>query len=124
MELIKDERFEHIYMVDTFPREYKKLFGKSSAIYKEELERLAQNLYILDTEMEDALQLQQFEQLTAKAPLCSIRHVSKTNPRVIFIFEKTESAVILLACALEKSKKDYEEVTARAKARLRALEEN
>lgn len=124
MELIKDERFENIYMVDVFPREYKKLFGKSKAVYQEEHERLARNLYLLDSEMENALQFQQFEQLTNQSPLCSIRHVSKTNPRVIFVFQKTESAVILLACALEKSAKDYDEVIDRAKKRLRLLEED
>ena len=44
MDIIKDEQFERVYMVDVFEKEYRKLFGKSKAIYQKEAEQLAVNL--------------------------------------------------------------------------------
>ncbi len=71
-----------------------------------------------------ALQLQQFEKLRGDPRLCSIRHVSKDNPRVLFVFTEGDDAIVLLSCVLEKSKNDYNEAIAQAKRRLAQLEED
>lgn len=124
LDIIKNDDFQHIYQVDVFAREYRKLFKKNDSEFRQEQEKLFQNLTILDTQLQKALELQQFERLTNHRPLCAIRHVSKTNPRVIFVFAESDDAIVLLACTLEKDTSDYDQVIARAVERLRILEED
>ena len=61
MDIIKDEQFERVYMVDVFEKEYRKLFGKSKAIYQKEAEQLAVNLTLLDAQGTAALEQDQFQ---------------------------------------------------------------
>lgn len=121
LDIIKDERFENIYLVDVFEKEYRKMFAKSKKQYMEEHEQLATNLFILDSEMNAALERDQFHTVIGHAPLYSIRHISVANPRVLFVFAESDNAIVLLSCTLEKSKKDYDEAIARAESRLRLL---
>lgn len=125
LDIIKDEAFERIYKVDVFDKEYKKMFGKSKQVYRAELEQLAVNLTILDESTKaDALQRQQFEVIKQHAPLCAIRHVSRSNPRVIYVYTEQENAIVLLACGLEQAtEKNYKEIIFRAEQRLHLLEE-
>ena len=124
MHIIKLDQFEHIYQVDKFEKEYRKLFGKSKKQFQKEQEQLLKNLYLLDDLQREALQLQQFEALAGQSPLCSIRHVSKTNPRIIFVFANIEDDIILLSCTLEKGTVDYDQAIERAKSRWQSLEED
>lgn len=102
------------------------MFGKSKKAYRSELEQLISNLTILDESTKaDALLGQQFEVVTQHAPLCAIRHVSITNPRVIYVYTEQEDAIILLACGLEQdTEKDYKEIVLRAEKRLHLLKED
>ena len=115
MKLVKLAGFNRIFAVDTFQKEYKKLFGKSKAQYIEYYEKLKTNLDILDTLYTDALEMQQFEPLVNEDGLYSIRHVSQVNPRVVFTMITDGGQVVLLSCAKEKSTSDY--TKAKQKAR-------
>lgn len=123
LDIIKDDRFERVYMVDVFEKEYRKLFGKSKSTYLAELEQLAVNLELLDVQGTRALEQEQFHAIRGHSPLYSIRHISTANPRVLFVFTETEDAVVLLSCTLEKSKNDYDSAINRAETRLHLLEE-
>lgn len=124
LDIIKDKLYNNIYRVDVFEKEYKKMFGKSKSLYFREHEQLAINLHILDTEMNAALERDQFHAVIGHSPLYSIRHISQSNPRVLFIFTESDGAVVLLSCTLEKSKSDYDAAIARAEERLNLLEED
>lgn len=124
VDIIKDDRFDNIYRVDVFEKEYRKMFGKSKNLYSKEHEQLAVNLSILDSEMNAALERDQFHAVTGSPSLYSIRHVSQANPRVLFVFAESDSAIVLLSCTLEKSSSDYDAAIARAKERLCLLEED
>ena len=123
MDIIKDEQFERVYMVDVFEKEYRKLFGKSKAIYQKEAEQLAVNLTLLDAQGTAALEQDQFHAVRGHSPLYSIRHVSVANPRVLFVFTETDGAIVLLSCALEKSTSDYDAAIKQAEKRLQLLNE-
>lgn len=124
LDIIKDERFQNIYFTDVFPKEYKRMFGKSKKQYELERNQLAINLSLLDTDKQAALEQKQFHAITGHHGLYSIRHVSVSNPRVIFVFAESDTAIVLLSCTLEKSKNDYNEAIALAEQRLRLLEED
>ena len=111
MDLVQLSGFKRIYAVDTFAKQYKKLFGKSEAQYIKYSEKLNTNLGILDALGLDALEMQKFESLVNEDGLYSIRHVSQINPRVIFTVITTisdEGEIVLLSCAKEKSTADYD----------------
>lgn len=122
MELVKLEDYNNIYAVDPFEDEYKSMFGKSNAEYKNCLKKLRTNLRILEqVRLQQALTYQQFEKVEGE-DLYSIRYVSKSNPRVIFAYI-VEGHIILLAAFKEKKKSDYQIAINRAKDRLKELEE-
>lgn len=123
LDIIKDDRFERVYMVDVFEKEYRKLFGKSQPTYTKELEQLAINLELLDTQGPRALEQEQFHAIRGHTPLYSIRHISASNPRVLFVFTETDGAIVLLSCVLEKSTRDYDAAIKRAETRLQLLKE-
>ena len=122
MELVKLEDYNHIYAVDTFAKEYKGLFGKSKKDYTSYKQILETNLRILDrVDLQQALTYLQFEKLENEE-LYSIRHVSKSNPRVIFA-SVLEGHVILLVAFKEKRESDYQNALRKAKDRMKELEE-
>ena len=120
MDIVKLKDFDRIYAVDVFRKEYEQLFGKSRNEYIKCLKKLRTNLKILDKEMKNSLQYQQFEKLSG-SDLYSIRHVGEKNPRVIFAFV-SDNYVLLLSSCKEKDKRDYMNALETANRRLLQLE--
>ena len=121
MNIIKLKDYNHIYAIDSFLDEYVALFGKNKSAYLKHLKKLRTNLKILDSKMEKSIQFQQFEKLEGQ-PFYSIRHVSKINPRVIFVLIDNDENVILLSSCKEKSKGDYDRAIAKAQQRMHEME--
>lgn len=130
MDIQKDSSFQNIYYVDGFWDEYKKLFKKNLNSYIDYKEKLLSNLSFLDTvsDIKQALLLKPFEQLKSKETLYCIRHVSKLNPRVVFICQLIEEdnskVIILLTSFFEKdTAKDYALAIKKAKSIIRQIDE-
>lgn len=124
MNLISLNGYKKIYSIDSFWDDYKKLFGKDTHSYQKEKETLLTNLHTLDDQplIESLKMRSRFERLSNEE-LYVIRHVSKTNPRVVFVTSDEDGNFILLNSFLEKSREDYEIAKDRAKGILKILEE-
>lgn len=121
MEIIKLSGYKNIYATERFSSEYAALFGKSRDAYSQHLKKLRINLAILDKELRQAIIYQQFEQLEG-TELYAIRHVSKINPRVVFVYTEAHDRIVLLSAFKEKSRADYDRALEQARQRLRQLE--
>ncbi len=128
MNIYKCNDFKRIYCSENFWDDYRSLFGKNKKDFDSYCSRLISNLSFLDNikNMNLALQNQNFEKLS-NSSFYSIRHVSKLNPRVIFIcfVENTDNLdeIILLTAFLEKDKKDYAKAIQKANSILKSLQE-
>lgn len=116
MKLLSLKGYNHIYTVDSFFDDFKKMFGKDAHTYESEKKYLLSSLKMLDQQpLSELLKMgARFEHLTNE-DLYVIRHVSKTNPRSIFVTGDDDGNLYLLNCFLEKSRSDYE--IAKEKAR-------
>lgn len=121
---MKNERFKHIYEVDVFQKEFKKITGetKNDQRYHKWLYRQLKRLEDLGMK---ALMLDGFEPLSNTDPrLYSIRYnKSPLNPRVIYIYANGNE-IYLLAAFKESSKKsnsDYNRAIEIAHERLKYL---
>lgn len=122
MSICKIDGFNRIYCFDSFFGEYEKLFGKNKSEYRRHLQKLYENLYILDNG-KDAIRMPRFEKLVNVGNLYAIRHVTKINPRVIFAFQRSDGVVVLLTSFKEGSSSDYNAALSRAKSLMKELEE-
>lgn len=121
LELKKLDGFERIYFVDSFFKEFKKLFNKDAQAYNKYIAKLNEHLTILDNS-ESSLTLPRFEPLKNEKNLLAIRFVSKLNVRVIFSIEANGTIVLLLTSFKEKSTSDYNSAINRAKKYVKELE--
>ena len=123
MKLLLLSGYKKIYAVDSFWEEYQKLFGKDLDSYVKEKEVLLTRLQMLDGRpLSELLRLSvQFERLSNE-DLYVIRHVSKRNPRVIFVTSDEEGNVVLLNSFLEKKRGDYEIAKNKARERMKLLQ--
>ncbi len=122
MDIIKYEKFNNIFAVDCFDKEFEQLFDSSS--YKRYAEWLRRNLHNLDTRGKNAVDGSHIEKLYKDGfNLYSIRYPrSKTNPRVIFYFTTEDNYVILLCAILEKSSSDYTRAIRKAIVRIKEVD--
>ena len=123
MKLLLHSGYKKIYAVDSFWEEYQKLFGKDLDSYVKEKEVLLTRLQMLDGRpLSELLRLSaQFERLSNE-DLYVIRHVSKRNPRVIFVTSDEEGNVVLLNSFLEKKRGDYEIAKDKAREPMKLLQ--
>lgn len=133
MKLKQVEKYNHIYQVDCFWKEFLKTINFIEPENPERLKRLIENndciqwyydrLTILDTHGKACAKRPKFEYLETKDgyALYSIRNTSsQLNPRIIFIFDGDDT-VILLYPFLEKNASDYEQAKAVALRRAKSL---
>ena len=126
LERIKTEGFKHVYEVDVFKKEFKKITGetKNDQRYHKWLKR--QLLRLEDLGMK-ALVLDGFEPLSDTNPrLYSIRYnKSPLNPRVIYIYANGDEIYLLTAFkeSSKKSNSDYNRAVKIAHERLKYLSE-
>lgn len=116
MHLLSLQGYNHIYAVDSFFDDFKKLFGKDTYTYESEKKHLLVSLRMLDQQpLSELLKMgARFERLSNE-DLYVIRHVSKTNPRTIFVTGDEDGNLYLLNCFLEKNRSDYEIAKEKAK---------
>ena len=116
MHLLLLEGYTRIYAVDSFFDDFKKLFGKDARSYELEKKHLLSSLKLLDQQpLPELIKMgKRFERLVNE-DFYVIRHVSKTNPRSIFIIADDDGNLCLLNCFLEKSPADYEVAKQKAK---------
>lgn len=124
MQLIKRVGYEKIYELDSFDKDYRKMFGKGGA-HNSYYKKFLENLKVLDnvSSIEHALIDQRFELIDGESHIYSIRHKSKMNPRVLFFHTTADGVYILLCGFLEKSKSDYDVALRKAKGILKELEQ-
>ena len=116
------DEYKNIYAVSSFWDNYRRLFGKDSSSYQREKKRLLTNLNMLDTcPLIELLNLAPFERLTNE-DLYVIRHVSKHNPRVIFVAGDDDGNFYLIHSFLEKDRSDYEIAKQKAKDIIKQLQ--
>ena len=116
MQLLLLKGYKHIYAVDSFFDDFKKMFGKDTHTYEQEKTHLLSSLKMLDQQpLSELLKIRaRFEHLSNE-DLYVIRHVSKTNPRSIFVTGDDDGNLYLLNCFLEKNRGDYEIAKQKAK---------
>lgn len=122
MNLYKFDKFEHIYGVDRFEKEFSKMVDerlKDSPPYPRFQKWLIGRLNILDRMGKNAIKLEGFEKLDSDNPeLFSIRFPhSKLNPRVIYACIEGDDIILLTAFKEENAKGDYRNAMKRAKSR-------
>lgn len=114
---------DSIYTISNLKKEFKKAVNeqwKENPPWKRYQKKLIEDLAVLDQEKERAINLPQFERLSNKDKLYSIRHPeSKKNVRIIYTIEGNN--IILLIAFLEKNDGDYKKAINTAKKRLKWL---
>ena len=126
LEKIDIEGLNDVYALSIVQKEFKKAVNeqwKSNPPWKRYQKKLIEDLAVLDTEKEKAIDLPQYEKLRDEEKLYSIRHPeTKKNVRVIYTIAEGK-IIILLVAFLEKNAGDYQKAIAVAKKRLKWLEE-
>lgn len=127
MNLYKLERFEHIYAVDCFQKEFIKMTNErlsDEPPYPRFQRWLISKLSVLDKIGKNAIKLEGFEDLgTSNPKLFSIRYPhSKLNPRVIYACYMDSEIVLLTAFKEENAKSDYSKAMKRAANRYKTLD--
>lgn len=124
IEKIEIQGINKTYAISNVKKELKKAVDepwKDIPPWQRYQKKLIQDLAVLEQEMEQAIKLPQYEKLTDKERLYSIRHPeSKKNLRIIYTI--VDNAVILLVAFLEKNEGDYENAINIAKKRLKWIE--
>lgn len=126
MNIVRNAMFSKVYEVDCFQKEFHSMTKEKFSFtppFPRYQKWLIRSLEILEEYGEEAIRLQNFEQLENVTPkLFSIRYSnSKLNPRVLYIYLE-EGKILLLAAFKEKSKKDYTRNVKLALNRLRILD--
>lgn len=118
MTVVKLDGYNRVYAIDSVMSEFKALFGKNSSAYMKELKRLRTSLAILDADPVAAVMHNKtrFEHLE-NTSIYAIRHVSQSNPRVLYATFDDRGNIILLYCFKEKSKSDYNAAISTAEKR-------
>ena len=123
LEKIDINGLNDIYALSTIQKEFQKAIEeqwKKEPPWKRYQKKLIQDLAVLDSEKEHAIDLPQYEKLSGEDRLYSIRHPeTKKNVRIIYTID--EGAVILLVAFLEKNDGDYQNAINVAKKRLKWL---
>lgn len=126
LEKIDIEGLNNIYALSVVQKEFKKAVNeqwKENPPWQRYQKKLMEDLAVLDTEKEKAIDLPQYERLWGEEKLYSIRHPeTKKNVRVIYTIAEG-TIVILLVAFLEKNDGDYLKAIRVAKKRLKWLEE-
>ena len=124
IEKIEIQGINKTYAISNVKKELKKAVDepwKDIPPWQRYQKKLIQDLAVLEQEMEQAIKLPQYEKLTDKERLYSIRHPeSKKNLRIIYTI--VDNAVIGLVAFLEKNEGDYENAINIAKKRLKWIE--
>ena len=124
LEKIDINGLNNIYALSIIQKEFQKAVNeqwKKDPPWKRYQKKLIQDLAVLDSEKERAIDLPQYEKLSGEDRLYSIRHPeTKKNVRIIYTIE--EGVVILLVAFLEKNDGDYQKAINVAKKRLKWLE--
>lgn len=126
LEKIDIEGLNDVYALSVVQKEFKKAVNeqwKKNPPWQRYQKKLMEDLAVLDTEKEKAIDLPQYEKLSGEEKLYSIRHPeTKKNVRIIYTIEEG-TIIILLVAFLEKNDGDYQKAIKVAKKRLKWLEE-
>ena len=127
MDVYKLDKFEHIYAVDCFDKEFSKMTNErlsDEPPYPRFQKWLISRLSILDKMGKNAIKLEGFEDLASNNPkLFSIRYPhSKLNPRVIYACSMDSEIILLTAFKEENAKSDYSKAMKKAAKRYKTLD--
>ena len=127
MNVYKLDKFEHIYAVDCFEKEFSKMTSERLADeppYSRFQKWLISKLNVLDKMGKNAIALEGFEDLGSYDPkLFSIRFPhSKLNPRVIYACFMDTEIILLTAFKEENAKGDYLKAMRKASKRYKTLD--
>lgn len=124
LEKININGLNDIYTLNVVQKEFKKAVDepwKETPPWQRYQKKLIQDLAVLDSEKERAIEFPQYERLCTEEKLYSIRH-PETPKNVRIIYTILEGSVILLGAFLEKNDSDYHKAINIAKKRLKWLE--
>ena len=123
LEKIDINGLNDIYTLNVVKKEFTKAVNEQLKInppWKRYQKKLIQDLVVLDMEKERAIDLPQYEKLSAEKDLYSIRHPeTKKNVRIISTI--TEGIVVVLVAFLEKNEGDYQKAINLARQRVHWL---
>lgn len=127
MNVYKLDKFEHIYAVDCFEKEFSKMTSErlvDEPPYPRFQKWLISKLNVLDKMGKNAIALEGFEDLGSYDPkLFSIRFPhSKLNPRVIYACFMDTEIILLTAFKEENAKGDYLKAMRKASKRYKTLD--
>ena len=127
MNVYKLDKFEHIYTVDCFEKEFSKMTSErlvDEPPYPRFQKWLISKLNVLDKMGKNAIALEGFEDLGSYDPkLFSIRFPhSKLNPRVIYACFMDTEIILLTAFKEENAKGDYLKAMRKASKRYKTLD--
>ena len=127
MNVYKLDKFEHIYAVDCFEKEFSKMTSErlvDEPPYPRFQKWLISKLNVLDKMGKNAIALEGFEDLGSYDPkLFSIRFPhSKLNPRVIYACFMDPEIILLTAFKEENAKGDYLKAMRKASKRYKTLD--
>ena len=127
MNVYKLDKFEHIYAVDCFEKEFSKMTSErlvDEPPYPRFQKWLISKLNVLDKMGKNAIALEGFEVLGSYDPkLFSIRFPhSKLNPRVIYACFMDTEIILLTAFKEENAKGDYLKAMRKASKRYKTLD--
>ena len=127
MNVYKLDKFEHIYAVDCFEKEFSKMTSErlvDEPPYPRFQKWLISKLNVLDKMGKNAIALEGFEDLGLYDPkLFSIRFPhSKLNPRVIYACFMDTEIILLTAFKEENAKGDYLKAMRKASKRYKTLD--
>ena len=127
MNVYKLDKFEHIYAVDCFEKEFSKMTSERLADeppYPRFQKWLISKLNVLDKMGKNAIALEGFEDLGSYDPkLFSIRFPhSKLNPRGIYACFMDTEIILLTAFKEENAKGDYLKAMRKASKRYKTLD--
>ena len=127
MNVYKLDKFEHIYAVDCFEKEFSKMTSErlvDEPPYPRFQKWLISKLNVLDKMGKNAIALEGFEDLGSYDPkLFSIRFPhSKLNPRVIYACFMDTEIILLTAFKEENAKGDYLKAMRKAYKRYKTMD--
>lgn len=127
MEINKLAKFDHIYEVDCFQKEFVKMTREkltNTPPYPRYQKWLIGKLSLLDKHGKQAFKLRDFEKLDSENPeLFSIRYPhSKLNPRVIYACFQDRDIILLTAFKEENAGADYSKAMKKARRRYQELD--
>ncbi len=123
LEKVNINGIENAYFVSSIIKEFEKAVNeawKDKPPWQRFQKKLISDLAVLSEYKENALYLPQYEKLSGKTDLYSIRHPeTKKNVRVIYTM--MDGRIVLLTAFLEKNEGDYTRAICTAEKRLKWL---